>query len=169
MTRETELAWAAGFYDGEGSTVPVRQMKRGRVTMAVTVSQKDPEVLERFAAAVGRGYLYPPFRPSASKPNPCWQYRLHRWKHCLEVMDLLWPYLGTLKREQFIRVKAEVLAGGEPLDRAKGNKTHCVRGHDFTPENTMISKAGYRQCRACHLAQSRQWKRANRARLKVMA
>jgi hypothetical protein len=27
--------------------------------------------------------------------------------------------------------------------------THCPRGHAYTPENTRISKAGLRNCRAC--------------------
>jgi hypothetical protein len=29
------------------------------------------------------------------------------------------------------------------------NKTHCLRGHEFTPDNTYISKAGKRSCRTC--------------------
>jgi hypothetical protein len=28
-------------------------------------------------------------------------------------------------------------------------KTHCIRGHEFTPENTIIEKSGKRKCRAC--------------------
>ena len=29
--------------------------------------------------------------------------------------------------------------------------THCKRGHEFTPENTMRQKpSGYRMCRTCH-------------------
>lgn len=31
----------------------------------------------------------------------------------------------------------------------KKAKTHCVRGHEFTPENTLPSLAGHRRCRAC--------------------
>lgn len=31
----------------------------------------------------------------------------------------------------------------------QGRKTHCKRGHEFTPENTYIKKHGWRQCRAC--------------------
>lgn len=27
--------------------------------------------------------------------------------------------------------------------------THCVRGHAFTPENTLVSKSGKRGCREC--------------------
>lgn len=37
-------------------------------------------------------------------------------------------------------------------------KTHCVNGHEFTPENTYVRKAGGRNCRACVLANSkRRW------------
>lgn len=28
-------------------------------------------------------------------------------------------------------------------------KTHCVRGHEFTPENTRLCEAGKRKCREC--------------------
>ena len=27
--------------------------------------------------------------------------------------------------------------------------THCVNGHEFTPENTYVRKEGWRMCRAC--------------------
>lgn len=31
-------------------------------------------------------------------------------------------------------------------------KTHCKRGHEFTPENTYMTSAGGRGCRACRAA-----------------
>jgi hypothetical protein len=34
-------------------------------------------------------------------------------------------------------------------------KTHCSNGHEFTTENTAITKKGYRSCRACGRANSR--------------
>lgn len=34
-------------------------------------------------------------------------------------------------------------------------RTHCKRGHEFTPENTYVSKQGFRQCRECHNAKMR--------------
>lgn len=34
-------------------------------------------------------------------------------------------------------------------------KTHCINGHEFTPENTEITPDGYRACHICHLASAR--------------
>jgi HNH endonuclease len=38
---------------------------------------------------------------------------------------------------------------GNTIDR-KRKQTHCKRGHEFTPENTMRYQVGHRRCRACH-------------------
>lgn len=32
---------------------------------------------------------------------------------------------------------------------ANASKTHCKRGHEFTPENTRVNKLGHRTCLAC--------------------
>lgn len=33
--------------------------------------------------------------------------------------------------------------------RGRAHWTHCKRGHEYTPENTLIQKDGSRSCRAC--------------------
>lgn len=38
------------------------------------------------------------------------------------------------------------------------NKTHCVRGHEMTPENTRVAN-GHRSCRECHRAYDRNRRR----------
>ncbi len=52
---------------------------------------------------------------------------------------------------------------GENIRRGgNGAKTHCKRGHEFTPENTYVLKRGGRSCRIClrmHGANSRERKR----------
>ncbi len=42
-------------------------------------------------------------------------------------------------------------------------KTHCKRGHEFTPENTVAHKNG-RQCRACSYANHNEYMRRRRAK-----
>jgi hypothetical protein len=34
-------------------------------------------------------------------------------------------------------------------------KTHCVHGHEYTPENTYIDPSGGRRCRQCHREEMR--------------
>jgi hypothetical protein len=40
-----------------------------------------------------------------------------------------------------------------------GKKTHCKRGHPFSPENTYIRPStGQRQCRTCYCERARRWR-----------
>lgn len=43
----------------------------------------------------------------------------------------------------------------------KRAKTHCRRGHEFTPENTIAMKNGTRRCRTCRDAKREEWYAAN--------
>ena len=43
----------------------------------------------------------------------------------------------------------EVVTQKENFDRWIKTKTHCIRGHKYTPENTRIYKGKTRHCRLC--------------------
>jgi hypothetical protein len=45
------------------------------------------------------------------------------------------------------------LLRGDGIAALNARKTHCKRGHEFTPENTYVWREGTRACRACHTAQ----------------
>ena len=45
---------------------------------------------------------------------------------------------------------AENILRGSGFSARNARKTHCVRGHEFTPENTMVRPSGARTCRACY-------------------
>lgn len=92
----TEIAWAAGFFDGEGYC---GLSSDGYVS--VKIGQIHPEVLERFARAVGHGQVTGP-RKVGDNPNwqDLWSYQIGG-EPAILVMNLLWPYLSTVKRIQF--------------------------------------------------------------------
>jgi hypothetical protein len=55
----------------------------------------------------------------------------------------------------------ENLLRGGTFQAANAAKTHCVHGHEYTPENTMADGGG-RSCRTCKRAQVKRWREANR-------
>lgn len=50
--------------------------------------------------------------------------------------------------KEVTRYENAVLLSRSPWGVNK-RKTHCKRGHEFTPENTETNHRGYRQCKAC--------------------
>lgn len=49
---------------------------------------------------------------------------------------------------------------GGPLTEPQ---THCIRGHEYTPENTVIKTSGTRNCRTCKNELEKERKRIRRA------
>lgn len=96
--KHTDLAWAAGFFDGEG-TVGISHQSRPNPlpVLHLSVSQNDTEVLERFKTIVGTGTIYGPYDRI---PNPIYAYKTQSWVMVQYVVALLWSYLGSIKREQ---------------------------------------------------------------------
>jgi hypothetical protein len=92
----TELAWAAGFFDGEGSTCLCNNSLR------LQVSQNELEPLERFRVAVGVGKINRRWRTNGFKDR--WNYMY--WvggANAKTALDLLWPYLSSIKRRQALK------------------------------------------------------------------
>lgn len=110
MNRDIELAWAAGFYDGEGSVwwrPPSRTGERpargGRGQLRVTIQQNDPAPLERFRGAVRVGTVVGPYvrqRPGRQANNPFWSYQAHKAGEVVAIAGFLWAFLCEPKRAQ---------------------------------------------------------------------
>lgn len=52
--------------------------------------------------------------------------------------------------------------GGRASGAKKQQRTHCIRGHEFTAENVQFSREGWRRCRECHNAKARRLNAAKR-------
>lgn len=102
-----QLAWAAGFFDGEGCVrYSTRQSKLGRqqIKRAIVVSitqnsdGNNQESLNRFCAAVGVGKVCGPY--SRSKGHT-YQYEVWNVDDVRTIFKLLEPWLGTIKKTAF--------------------------------------------------------------------
>lgn len=107
IKRETDLAWAAGIIDGEGTidrhnasythqngNYYTRYKLRLRIPQA-TDDDSIPEMLLRLKNIFGSGNISP--RKGTKKIQYVYTITDNNVK---EVLQLLWPYLGTIKRKQ---------------------------------------------------------------------
>lgn len=63
-------------------------------------------------------------------------------------------------RENSYRGQTRPGSTHKPGRKPKPLLTHCKRGHEFTPENTIVPADGARRCRACdNLRQREAWRR----------
>lgn len=116
MDRE-ELAWAAGFFDGEGCTNAHRSNvgnKPWRISVSVTQIHRD--TLERFQAALGGiGTIYGPYE----KPvNPQFTFKGAGLEKTQAIIAMLWPWLTPHKKEQAILAISRARSTARPAARS---------------------------------------------------
>lgn len=101
---ETELAWAAGFFDGEGHVGVHRDKRPGRnLKLQIGIEQADKRPLERFKEAVEWSGTVAR-RTAPRTPNRRQMYRIIMGHNdTVLTMRRLWPYLSLPKREQLLR------------------------------------------------------------------
>ncbi len=101
---DTELAWAAGFYDGEGSISCTSNNGNPHTRVQLAIGQKNDldgsiaEVLCRFLNAVGVGKIYKKTR--SDKEINQHQYLAAKRFDVELVLNKLWPFLSTVKKNQ---------------------------------------------------------------------
>lgn len=138
LGREDQCAWAAGLWDGEGSVCLLKHRSHaGHVVpeAAVTQSSDDglPEVLRRISSVGPSGFFYGPYRQKEPWA-PVYRWKLFRLAEIRGLVDLLRPWLSSIKLEQAERVFS-IVAAQPALPRGNpawgSHKTHCGRGHEY--------------------------------------
>jgi len=124
------LAWAAGFFDGEGCF----SFSVAGKYVCVSVSQTDFEPLLRFQEAVGIGNILGPYdmrKKDRWIRKPQYVYRVNGYERVQAIAAMLWHWLGPAKRAQALHALAGEfeLRGsltchlGHPKGRGKGCPT----------------------------------------------
>jgi len=159
MISTMDIAWAAGFLEGEGSFGGHNKMR----TPCVRAGQVQREPLERLQKMFG-GHIRN-FR-HVYKDGCRRQEVFHTWyvygKRAAEIGMTLYCLLSPRRQGQC----KKMLDGWKTLPSKRertwqvrqSRQTHCKHGHEFTPDNTKIRMEGLRHtrsCRECHRADGR--------------
>ena len=166
--RRLELAWAAGFFDGEGSTFVHGRRRHPKIS--ITQAPDPPNgtpagVLDRFYRAVGEiGNVEGPYREKTGGLK--WLYIANGHEMVPAVIALLWTWLGPVKREQppTALTQCRTVPRGLTYPRVRFGRplnTICKRGHDYS--DVIIKRDGGRHCRPCRNLLAREHMRRVRA------
>jgi len=133
-----ELAWASGFYDGEGSIhAEKHSANNGGLTSSCSLSvpQSHREPLDRLVRVFGFGKVY---GPRQVRTTTMWAFRVFGVERVQAVVCMLWPWLGTFRRTQIVAV----------LQECKANATRCRRHFRPTEVANIRNRIarGERQC-----------------------
>jgi hypothetical protein len=99
-----DLAWAAGFFDGEGTT-SIRSV-RTYPYPGMSLNQVNLCTLERFHKAIGGvGKIYGPYQPKVKTGTrqPIYSWQAANFQAAQAAMALLWNFLSEPKRAQYKR------------------------------------------------------------------
>lgn len=158
-----KVAWAAGLFDGEGSTTASGDVGYPQVSVPQAgEGVTAPEVLLRFREIVGIGAINGP-HVKHDGWRPMWKYTATNIG-AIKVLELLWPHLGQVKRDQAVAVLERYRAHPTPrrdMAAATGRPLMhtCRRGHDLTDA---YLHDGRRRCRECSRHRDRKYRAARK-------
>lgn len=141
MATDTDVAWAAGLFEGEGS-IEVNREPLSRTGVRLHLNTTDLDVLEHFAEVVGCGRVREVTAPSIVKPHwkTCWAWQIARADECSRLLREWLPYLGS-RRSARAQEALDLLAEKEA---ARWRTCHCGRHFSATRGNQWACSDGCR-------------------------
>lgn len=103
--RSTDVAWAAGIYEGEGSCYLNGAGTNRGATMQVV--QKDPWLLFRLQLLFGGLIHYYAGQKDNNNAGACYRWTLNRKNDVRDFTFVIWPYLSPRRRGQIDLVRSK--------------------------------------------------------------
>lgn len=137
MTSTLDIAWAAGFIEGDGCFSSINR------NPAITAIQVQREPLERLHRIFG-GRLGT-YQRKIVKGNLYHRWQISGYK-AAAIQMTLYVLMSPWRQEQIQRALAKWKL---PAMNHNASKNRCSQGHEFSESNTYRYPDGRRGCRAC--------------------
>lgn len=128
---QTELAWAAGFIDGEGCFGFYTYKQKPRLTvygmLKLDVSQAHQEPLDRLFQVLGVGHVTGPHIRKNPKWSPIYHFQVYGFSDIQRISELLSPWLCSIKRTQLETALADYSKWEATPGRPKRASHHRYR------------------------------------------
>ena len=105
--RLEDLHWVAGILEGEGcfrsKTTSLRKDGNSRYHYpAVEVNMADEDVIRRLQTIMGVGNVHGPYGKHPAHPDwkPMWRWSVQKKHDAEEVMTLVYPIMGSRRRQK---------------------------------------------------------------------
>lgn len=142
---ESEVAWLAGIYEGEGSCA----ITSGRA-IRVEIVMTDRDIVERIYTLTGCGSVRSLSRRSENHKDA------FRWSigsvEAVTFLNLVLPWLGSRRAE---RAKNAIDNWNTNKSQSTAGDTTCINGHSYEPPN---KRTRYGTCHMCNLEASRRYR-----------
>lgn len=149
MVNVRDIAWLAGFIEGEGTFDASRRH-------ALVFATTDRDVAERAVRILG-GNLNGPYERDKPGYKPVYRGTVHGARAAGWCMTL-YPLMGERRRA---KIREWLTLWSAAPGAGKKEQTHCYRGHDLSTTRRYRTPAGHlrRSCRECQ----RLWRQTQRA------
>lgn len=149
MTTRTQIAWAAGLFEGEGCFTIHANKKTGRNYPRASLASSDRDIVLRFAKIIGGGIIDRQ-APTGYGIKHLWRWTICGYAKVKHVGDLFAEWLGERRRTQLSKVLASYIDPG-PNDRyanryeeTKSYKLFGKRLRDLNSEEHRLYKLASR-------------------------
>jgi hypothetical protein len=160
-SRDLEVAYLAGIFDGEGTVGKYRNPGRTQYHPRARIEMADREPLALAQRLFGGGLA---LRRKAPPRQDMWCWVLNGWDAVEGLYAEIGPWLCPRRRAQF-----EAALADAPPENRRGqwgwvrrrdkDAAHCQHGHPWSDENTRWSSDSrgysYRVCRTCRRESTR--------------
>jgi hypothetical protein len=138
---DTEIAYLAGIFDGEGWYV-----SNDKNTCRVCVAMCDFDIVQRLHETTGVGHLNE--RPASKSKKAQLSWVVNTMDDVEAVINAMLPFLGIRKTKEGLEVLSQIAVRRE---RSAWRLLHFICGHLKEEANTYHTNQGKTVCRNCSL------------------